>query len=118
MAIRLKRAYDAPARNDGYRILVDRMWPRGISKDDADIDAWMKELAPSADLRKWFDHDPDKWDEFRRRYFRELQKKDEAMEQIIDRLADGQVTLVFSASDTDHNNAVALKEYLERRVGA
>ncbi|MFW5875500.1 MAG: DUF488 domain-containing protein [Myxococcota bacterium] len=118
MAIRVKRAYDAPERNDGYRILVDRLWPRGIRKEDAGIDAWMKELAPSTDLRKWFDHDPDKWDEFRRRYFRELEKKDEAMDQIIDRLADGRVTLVFGASDTDHNNAVALKEYLERRVGA
>lgn len=118
MAIRLKRAYEDPAGNDGYRVLVDRIWPRGVSKEDAEIDAWMKELAPSNELRKWFDHDPDKWDEFKRRYFRELRGKDDAIDQLVERLADGRVTLVFGARDTEHNNAVALKEYLKRQVGA
>lgn len=118
MPIRLKRVYDPPASVDGYRVLVDRLWPRGMSKDDADIDAWMKELAPSTELRKWYNHDVDKWDEFKRRYFRELKKKGDAIDQLIDRVADGSVTLVFGAHDTDHNNAVALKEFLKRRVGA
>ncbi|MFW6198176.1 MAG: DUF488 domain-containing protein, partial [Myxococcota bacterium] len=98
--------------------LVDGLWPRDVSKDDAEIDAWLKELAPSSSLRKWFDHDPEKWNEFKKRYFRELDRKREVIDQLVDRLAEGRVTLVFGASDTDHNNAVALKEYLERRVGA
>ncbi|MFW6066831.1 MAG: DUF488 domain-containing protein [Myxococcota bacterium] len=118
MAIRLKRAYDAPDRSDGYRILVDGLWPRGVSKDDAEIDAWLKELAPSSSLRKWFDHDPEKWNEFKKRYFRELDRKREVIDQLVDRLAEGQVTFVFGAKDTEHNNAVALKEYIQRRLRA
>ena len=116
MSIGLKRAYDPPQRSDGYRVLVDRIWPRGITKDDLKVDAWLKEVAPSTDLRKWFGHDPKKWDEFRRRYARELEPHAAALEQLVERARAGRVTLVFGARDTEHNNAVALKEELERRV--
>ena len=115
MDIRLKRAYDSAARSDGPRILVDRIWPRGVAKDDADIAHWLKGLAPSTELRKWFDHDPDKWSEFCERYLKEL-KSDDAAEDL-DRLRQvlekqERITLVFAASDTEHNNAVALRNYI------
>jgi uncharacterized protein YeaO (DUF488 family) len=82
MSIGLKRAYDAPATSDGWRVLVDRVWPRGITKDDLQVDAWLKDLAPSTDLRKWFGHDPKKWDEFKRRYSRELEQRSDALGQL------------------------------------
>ena len=116
MSIDLKRAYDPPTRSDGYRVLIDRLWPRGITKDDLQVDVWLKDLAPSADLRKWFGHDPKKWDEFRKRYARELEPHSDALEQLAERARAGRVTLVFGAKDTEHNNAVALKEQLERRL--
>jgi uncharacterized protein YeaO (DUF488 family) len=116
MTIDLKRAYDPPARSDGRRILVDRVWPRGIAKGDLRIDAWLKDLAPSTELRKWFGHDPTKWDEFRKRYARELEQRSDALEELVAKARAGHVTLVFSAKDTEHNNAVALKEHLERRL--
>jgi uncharacterized protein YeaO (DUF488 family) len=116
MAIDLKRAYDPPTRSDGRRILVDRVWPRGIAKDDLQIDAWLKDLAPSTGLRKWFGHDPTKWDEFRKRYARELEQRADALEELVETARAGHVTLVFSAKDTQHNNAVALRENLERRL--
>ena len=118
MQIDLKRAYDPPAKSDGRRVLVDRVWPRGIAKDDLRIDAWLQDLAPSTELRKWFGHDPAKWDEFRKRYGRELEQRSEALEELLDKARAGHVTLVFSARDTEHNNAVALREYLERRLNA
>ncbi|SFR44900.1 Uncharacterized conserved protein YeaO, DUF488 family [Marinobacter gudaonensis] len=115
MDIRLKRAYEAPARSDGPRVLVDRIWPRGVSKDVANIDHWLKGLAPSTELRKWFGHDPQKWPEFCDRYLKEL-KCDEAAEDLatLARILDEhkRVTLVFAAKDTEHNNAVALRDYL------
>jgi uncharacterized protein YeaO (DUF488 family) len=114
--IDLKRAYDPPARSDGRRILVDRVWPRGIARDDLEIDAWLKDLAPSTALRKWFGHDPVKWDEFRKRYGRELEQRVDALEELVEMARAGRVTLVFGARDTEHNNAVALKEHLERRL--
>jgi uncharacterized protein YeaO (DUF488 family) len=114
MPIDLKRAYDAPTRSDGRRILVDRVWPRGIAKDDLQIDAWLKDLAPSTGLRKWLGHDRAKWDEFRKRYALELEQRPEALEELVEKARAGHVTLVFSAKDTQHNNAVALKEHLER----
>jgi uncharacterized protein YeaO (DUF488 family) len=114
MPIDLKRAYDAPTRSDGRRILVDRVWPRGIAKDDLQIDAWLKDLAPSTGLRKWFGHDRAKWDEFRKRYALELEQRPEALEELVEKARAGHVTLIFSAKDTQHNNAVALKEHLER----
>jgi uncharacterized protein YeaO (DUF488 family) len=118
MPIDLKRAYDPPARSDGRRILVDRVWPRGIAKDDLQIDAWLKDLAPSTELRKWFGHDPAKWDEFRKRYARELEQRSEAFEELLENARAGQVTLICSARDPAHNNAVALREHLERRLEA
>lgn len=116
MPINLKRAYEPPAASDGCRVLVDRIWPRGIARDDLQIDVWLKDLAPSADLRKWFGHDPQKWPEFKKRYARELEQRPDALEQLVERAKAGRVTLVFAARDTQHNNAAALKEYLERRL--
>jgi uncharacterized protein YeaO (DUF488 family) len=118
MTIDLKRAYDPPAKSDGRRILVDRVWPRGIAKDVLQIDAWLKDLAPSTELRKWFGHDPAKWDEFKKRYDRELEQRWEALEELLETARAGHITLVFSAKDTKHNNAVALREHLERRLNS
>ena len=122
MDIRLKRAYDAPARSDGPRVLVDRIWPRGVAKDEADITHWLKGLAPSTELRKWFGHDPAKWPEFRDRYLKEL-KSDNASDDLaaIESLLDehDRITLVFAAKDTEHNNAVALRDFIQAgRFGA
>ncbi len=111
-SIWLRRAYDAPGRSDGQRILVDRLWPRGVSKKDLKLDEWMKYIAPSDDLREWFDHDADQWEEFQSRYAKELDKNGEAVAEIRERLGDGRVTLVYGAKDEEHNNAVALKKYL------
>jgi uncharacterized protein YeaO (DUF488 family) len=116
MPIELKRAYDPPARSDGRRVLVDRVWPRGIAKDEIKIDAWLKDLAPSTGLRKWFAHDVARWQEFKRRYFDELATRAETVDALIAQASAGRVTLVFAASDREHSNAVALKEYLERRL--
>ena len=116
MPIGLKRAYDPPAAGDGYRVLVDRVWPRGITKDALKLDAWLKDLAPSTALRQWFGHDPERWNAFRERYFRELDGHGPALEELARRAGQCQVTLVFAASDAEHNNAVALKEYLNRRL--
>ena len=113
--ITLKRAYDAVSRTDGTRFLVERLWPRGVSKAKLRVDAWLKEVGPSTELRQWFDHDPDKWDEFRRRYFRELDSRPEAWQPIVSAARHGRVTLVYSSHDTQHNNAVALQEYLHAK---
>lgn len=113
--LRLKRIHDCADDADGTRVLVDGMWPRGVRKEDAAIDHWYRDLAPSAPLRKWFGHDPARWDEFRRRYFAELDEKPEPVRELR-RLARGNtVTLLFAARDTRHNNAVALKQYLQGR---
>jgi uncharacterized protein YeaO (DUF488 family) len=114
MPIRLKRAYDKPSKNDGYRVLVDRVWPRGVSKEDAELDEWMKEAAPSTSLRKWFGHDPDKWEEFSRRYYKELDKNSESLKPLVQRAKKGRITLVYGSKEARYNNAVALKEYLEK----
>lgn len=113
MSISLKRAYEKPSGSDGYRILVERLWPRGLSKQDAKVDLWAKDAAPSTELRRWFDHDPDKWAEFKRRYFEELCERREALEPILERIREDTVTFVFASRETRFNNAVALKEYLE-----
>ncbi len=116
--IRLKRAFEGPFDEDGYRVLVDRLWPRGVSREDAALDRWMKELAPSGELRRWFDHDPDRWEEFRERYWRELDAKRELVEEVLRTAREGPLTLVYAAQDRERNNAVALKEYLElQRTG-
>ncbi|MEN9464324.1 MAG: hypothetical protein RL217_505 [Pseudomonadota bacterium] len=112
MKLLLKRAYDAPDFSDGQRILVDRMWPRGISKENANIDLWLKEVAPSNELRKWFNHEVEKWPEFEQRFRAEL--ADNAAVQSLKALAKkGTTTLLFAAKDTEHNNAVVLKKILE-----
>ena len=113
--LRIKRAYEEPAHDDGVRILVDRLWPRGLSKPRARVDLWLKDLAPSSPLRRWFNHDPARWAEFRRRYARELDAKDRAIAALRGAVRRGRVTLLFSASDPEHNNAVALHAYLARR---
>jgi uncharacterized protein YeaO (DUF488 family) len=114
--VKLKRAYDAPAKSDGRRVLVDRLWPRGVSKDELRLDDWLKDVAPSAGLRKWFEHDPAKWRAFKDRYFRELDEHSKAVERLLAGRRAGTVTLVFGAKDVLHNDAVALKEYLERHA--
>jgi uncharacterized protein YeaO (DUF488 family) len=113
--IQLKRVYepDEPSK-DGSRFLVERLWPRGIRKEALHFDAWVKDAAPSTELRQWFNHDPDKWKEFQRRYFAELDAKPEALAPIRSAARKGTVTLLFSSHDTEHNNAVALKTYLTR----
>lgn len=116
MDIRTKRAYDDPARNDGYRVLVDAIWPRGVSKKDARLDDWNKDVAPSGELREWFDHDPEKWDEFRDRYHAELDGND-AAEALVEHVRKGRVTLVYGAKDKTHNNAEALRDWLRAMAG-
>jgi len=116
MRIGLKRAYAAPGKDDGLRILVDRIWPRGISKDALKLDGWLKEIAPSGELRKWFGHDPEKWVAFKRLYFIELDGKNELVRELMSEVRQGPITLVFAAHDETRNNAVALKEYLEKQL--
>jgi uncharacterized protein YeaO (DUF488 family) len=108
--IRVKRVYDPPARGDGMRVLVDRLWPRGLKKEDAAIDLWLREAAPSAELRRWFGHDPARWVEFRRRYTAELEQNRAALKPLVE--ARRPVTLLFAARDLQHNNAIALAEWL------
>jgi uncharacterized protein YeaO (DUF488 family) len=111
--ILLKRAYDGAGPEDGTRFLVERLWPRGIKKSDLPLDGWLKDVAPSTELRKWFSHDPAKWSDFRRRYRAELQHNPKAWNPLLDAARKGTVTLVFSSHDVEHNNAVVLKEFLE-----
>ena len=111
--IRIKRAYEPAASSDGVRVLVERLWPRGISKERAALDFWTKNVAPSPELRRWFGHDPARWDEFRRRYWAELDAKPEAVEALRREIEHKTATLVYSSRDTEHNAAVALREYLE-----
>jgi len=113
MTIKTKRVYDPPSRSDGRRVLVDRIWPRGVKKEDARLDAWMKEIAPSTALRTWFGHDPAKWEAFKARYFRELEGQADLVRELYDLAEEKTITLLFAAKDDQHNNAVALKEYLE-----
>ena len=115
MTVKLKRVYEPRSDDDGFRILVDRLWPRGVSKENAGVDLWLREIAPSTELRKWFGHDPDKWLEFRRRYFTELEAKGDLVAQVRDRAQVGVVTLLFGAKDEEHNQAVALKDYVQVR---
>ncbi len=116
MQVQLKRAYDPPNAGDGKRILVDRLWPRGLARADAAIDGWLKELAPSNELRRWFGHDPAKWPEFKRRYFEELAKSHALEELLAMARAQSKVTLLFAAKDVEHNNAAALREALMTKL--
>ena len=113
--IQLQRAYDPPGSHDGMRLLVERLWPRGVKKTSLKIDDWLKDVAPSTELRKWFSHDPEKWNEFRRRYVAELKSNPEAWQPIVEAAHNGTVTLIYSAHDTEHNAAVALKEFIEHQ---
>ena len=113
MMIRIKRAYESASENDGYRILVDRLWPRGISKDKAKIDCWLKKLAPSTKIRHWYGHDPEKWIEFKSRYFAELDADTESLKELLGYIQKGTVTFVYSSKEQNLNNAVALREYVE-----
>ena len=113
--IRAKRVYDKPEHSDGSRILVDRLWPRGLSKERAKIDVWLKDVAPSNGLRKWFAHNPKKWAEFKKRYFKELGGKKDLIEFILNTEKQGAVSLLYGARDEKFNNAIALKSYIERK---
>lgn len=115
MDIQVKRAYEEPSPSDGTRVLVDRVWPRGKTKEELHIEEWMKEIGPSTELRKWFGHDPEKWAEFRKRYFAELEKEPDLTKRLLDLARKGRLTLVYGAKDEQHNQAVALREYLERK---
>jgi uncharacterized protein YeaO (DUF488 family) len=115
MAVRLKRAYEPAERSDGYRVLIDRIWPRGVSKERAHLDEWARELAPSTELRRWFGHDPAKFEEFRRRYRDELAAQGEKLRELRGRARKGTLTLVYAARDTEHNDAVVLAEVLRSR---
>ena len=114
--LKLKRAYEPGTPADGMRILVERLWPRGLSKEALRVDAWLKDAGPSTELRQWFSHDPDKWPGFRTRYFRELDSRPEAWRPIVTAARRGTVTLVYSSRDAEHNNAVALKDYLQPKI--
>lgn len=112
--LKLKRIYEAPSKEDGFRVLVERLWPRGISKQHALLDLWLKDIAPSSGLRKWFNHEPEKWEEFQRLYTKELeQDKKEAVQILKEKASKGVVTLLYASHDKDHNGALVLKNYLE-----
>ena len=112
--IKLKRAYEKPARNDGERILIERLWPRGLTKLQARIDLWLKEIAPSAELRRWFGHDPEKWSKFRRRYQNELKTKDDLIKLLKRKAKAGTITLIYAARDEERNGALVLKRFLQK----
>lgn len=115
--VALKRVYEEAEPSDGLRVLVDRLWPRGVTKDGAHLDRWEKELAPSDELRRWFAHDPEKWPEFRRRYRAELSVQAALLHELAQESKKGRVTLLYAAKDEEHNNAVVLKEMLEESTG-
>jgi uncharacterized protein YeaO (DUF488 family) len=117
MQIFIKRIYEAQSAQDGARVLVDRLWPRGLKKEDAALDDWIKDIAPSNELRKWFNHEEKKWSEFKERYFKELDEKGTALQRLKKLIGSGRVTLLYSSKEEKLNNAVALKEYLEREMG-
>jgi uncharacterized protein YeaO (DUF488 family) len=115
--IKIERIYSNPGANDSsFRILVDRLWPRGLSKDEVKVDLWQKDIAPSNSLRKWFSHDSKKWDEFKARYFKELEKNSESVNTILDKVKEGSVTLLYGTKEEKFNNAIALKKYLEEKI--
>ncbi len=116
MKIKIKRVYEQPEETDGRRVLVDRLWPRGLTKEKAAVDVWLKEVAPSTELRKWFGHDPEKWAEFKKRYHAELRKNTETVDRLREEVSGGTVTLLFGARDQEHNEAVVLKDWIERHL--
>ena len=114
--IKTKRTYDKPQAEDGFRILVDRIWPRGLKKTDVRMNLWQKDIAPSSLLRKWFKHDEIKWDEFKNRYYQELQNKEESIRLLLEKAEKDTITLLYSSKEDKYNNAIALKEYLEAKL--
>jgi uncharacterized protein YeaO (DUF488 family) len=118
MNIRLKRAYEPAASSDGHRVLIDRLWPRGVSREQAKLDEWERELSPSAELRQWFGHEPRRFEEFRRRYIEELRQRRPRLTELRRRARDGTLTLVYAAHDSEHNDAVVLAEVLRRGLPA
>ncbi len=116
--IKIKRVYDPPSKDDGVRILVDRLWPRGVSKESAHIDSWIKEAGPSTVLRKWFNHDPEKWTEFKKRFFAELSGKQVVVDELVGSARKGTITLLFGSKEQTYNNATALKEYIDTALHA
>ena len=115
--LKIKRVYEDPKRDDGVRFLVERLWPRGIKKEELKMTAWLKEVSPSPELRKWYSHDVAKWEEFKKRYRKELERNTESWQPLLDAAKDGNVTLLYSAKDVEHNSALVLKEFLEDRLG-
>lgn len=115
--IKVKRVYETSGPDDGSRFLVERLWPRGMKKESIHMQAWLKDVAPSDDLRRWFGHDPNKWSKFEIMYFAELDTRPEVLKPILEAALRGDVTLLYSARDTEHNNAVALKKYIEEYLG-
>jgi uncharacterized protein YeaO (DUF488 family) len=113
--IKLKRAYEKPARDDGLRILVERLWPRGLTRERAALDLWLKDVAPSPELRKWFAHEPARWEQFQKRYWQELRAKKSAIQLLKEKARKNTVTLVYAARDEEHNGALALKRFLQGR---
>ncbi|NUO71424.1 MAG: DUF488 domain-containing protein [Frateuria sp.] len=118
MSLAVKRVYEPPSPKDGCRVLVDRLWPRGLKKEDAALDLWVKEVGPSRELRQWFGHEPTRWEGFRHRYAGELDATPDAWHALAEKARRGRVTLLFGARDEEHNNAVALKAYLESYLAA
>jgi len=114
MNIKIKRVYEQPDRKDGERILVDRLWPRGLTKEKGHVDLWIKEIAPSTDLRKWFGHDPKKWKNFRRRYETEIRHKEDLIKVLKQKAREGTITLIYGARDEKHNEALVLRQFLEK----
>ena len=114
--IRLKRIYEQSSDQDGFRVLVDRLWPRGLRKNEVRLDLWLKEIAPRDELRKWFSHDPEKWEEFRKCYLEELELKEEYLQKLIEKAKETDLTLLYAAKNEDFNNATVLKEYLDSRL--
>jgi uncharacterized protein YeaO (DUF488 family) len=115
--LKLERVYETASREDGQRFLVERLWPRGVRKTSLHLDAWLKDVAPSAELRQWFSHDPKKWEEFQRRYRAELERHPEVCDPILKAARRGTVTLLYSSHDGEHNNVVALRDYLQTKLG-
>jgi uncharacterized protein YeaO (DUF488 family) len=115
-SIRIRRVYDPPEPGDGKRVLVDRLWPRGVAKDGSTVDGWVREVAPSDELRKWFGHDPKRWEEFARRYRAELADHADDLDRLVDLAAEGPLTLLYAARDTEHNNAVVLRDVVTERL--
>lgn len=114
MNIKIKRVYEQPEKDDGMRILVDRLWPRGLTKEKASVDLWLKDIAPSTELRKWFGHDPDKWKRFRGRYQTEIRNNLDLIRVLMQKAREGTITLIYGARDEKHNEALVLKQFLER----